>query len=146
MFTSNFDPIYKNKSENGFWKADGKYAFSIFYFNDFPRDIRKPFHYFILNQTFLWLVLVTQCCELAADHFSFLKVLLYLGMCQFWTYALIGTQAENCDQPTEYPVYPLNQPRFSDSLSGAICCLLISRCHRCNWRKCSRHDAWSDST
>lgn len=43
MFISNFDTIYKSKSENIFWNVDGKYTSSVFYFNGFPRDIHTSF-------------------------------------------------------------------------------------------------------
>lgn len=64
-------------------KVDGKYVFSIFHFSNFPKDIHTlslkmyiPFHYFILNQTFLWLILITRCYQLAAD----ICHLVYLGI------------------------------------------------------------------
>lgn len=59
-------------------KGNGNYVFSIFHFSVFPRDISC--HYFMRLQIFLWLALVTQCCQLAADHLLFLHIVVYVGI------------------------------------------------------------------
>lgn len=83
-------------------KGNGDYVFSIFHFSVFPRDISC--HYFMWLQIFLWLALVTQCCQLAADHLLFLHILVYVGI---WYIVRKVWPVSRISHVSPYPALPL---------------------------------------